>query len=48
MGVTATAYTNSFASACRTTLFYIDTTTDRLLTTADPNNGVLSDVGRSA
>jgi hypothetical protein len=44
-GVSATSYTNSFASACRTTLFYIDTTTDRLLTTADPNAGVLSEVG---
>ena len=36
-GVSAAAYTNSFASACRTTLFYIDTATDRLLTTSDPN-----------
>jgi trimeric autotransporter adhesin len=44
-GVTATAYTNSFAAACRTALFYIDSTTDRLLTTADPNGGVVSDVG---
>ena len=39
-GVTSAAYTNSFASACRTTLFYIDTATDRLLATTDPNSGV--------
>lgn len=45
VGVTGAAYTNSFASACRTTLFYLDTTTDRLLTTSDPNNGVVSEVG---
>ena len=44
-GVSATAYTNSFASACRTTLFYIDINTDRLLTTTDPNAGTLSEVG---
>jgi trimeric autotransporter adhesin len=44
-GVTAAAYTNSFAAACRTTLFYIDSSTDQLLTTADPNAGVLSAVG---
>ncbi len=44
-GVSATAYTNSFASACRTTLFYIDTTTDRLLTTSDPNAGTVSEIG---
>ena len=44
-GVSAAAYTNSFASACRTTLFYIDTTTDRLLTTSDPNLGTLSEIG---
>ncbi|MGH8238854.1 MAG: DUF4394 domain-containing protein, partial [Steroidobacteraceae bacterium] len=44
-GVSATAYTNSFASACRTTLFYIDINTDRLLTTSDPNLGTLSEIG---
>src|SRR5688572_22433731 len=41
-GITATAYTNSFAAACRTTLFYIDTASDSLLTTIDPNLGMLS------
>jgi trimeric autotransporter adhesin len=44
-GVSATAYTNSFAAACRTTLFYIDTDTDSLLTTADPNAGTLTELG---
>jgi len=44
-GVSATAYTNTFAAACRTMLFYLDSTTDRLFNTTDPNNGVLTDVG---
>ncbi len=44
-GVTAAAYTNSFASACRTTLLFIDTATDRLLTTADPNAGTVTEIG---
>jgi hypothetical protein len=44
-GITATAYTNSFAAACRTTLFYIDTATDSLLTTTDPNAGTLTELG---
>jgi predicted small lipoprotein YifL len=44
-GVSATAYTNSFAAACRTALFYISSTTDRLVTTSDPNAGTLTDVG---
>jgi len=44
-GVVDAAYTNSFAAACRTTLFFIDANTDRLLTTADPNAGTLTDVG---
>jgi trimeric autotransporter adhesin len=45
IGVTGVAYTNSFASACRTTLYYLDATTDRLLTTSDPNNGAVSEIG---
>jgi len=44
-GVTAAAYTNNFAATCRTTLFFLDTATDRLLTTADPNAGTVSEVG---
>jgi hypothetical protein len=44
-GVVDAAYTSSFAATCRTTLFYIDATTDKLLTTSDPNNGVITEVG---
>ena len=44
-GVSAAAYTNSFAIACRTTLLFIDTATDRLLTTSDPNAGTVTEVG---
>jgi hypothetical protein len=44
-GVTEVAYTNNFAIACRTTLYYLDTTADRLLSTSDPNNGILTAVG---
>jgi Domain of unknown function (DUF4394) len=45
MGVTDTAYTNSFAATCRTQLFFIDSATDKLLTTADPNGGIVTEVG---
>ena len=44
-GVVEAAYTNDFAATCRTTLYYIDSTTDKLLTTSDPNNGVVAEVG---
>ena len=44
-GITAVSYTNNFADACRTALFYVDTTLDRLLTATDPNAGVLTAVG---
>jgi hypothetical protein len=44
-GVTEVAYTNNFSTACRTTLFYLDTTADRLLTTTAPNDGLLTLVG---
>ncbi|MCW3079573.1 DUF4394 domain-containing protein [Segetibacter sp.] len=43
--VTAVAYTNSFAGATSTTLFDIDTNTDRLYRQDPPNNGVLVDLG---
>jgi trimeric autotransporter adhesin len=43
--VTATSYNNSFSSACRTRLFYINTMTNQLLTTDDPNLGMLVGVG---
>jgi hypothetical protein len=44
-GVVEAGYTNSFAATCRTSLFYVDANTDKLLTTSDPNNGVISEVG---
>lgn len=44
-GITGAAYSNAFGSACRTALYYIDTSTDELLTTADPASGVLTSVG---
>jgi hypothetical protein len=43
--VTAAAYTNNFAGATTTTLYDIDTTTDRLLIQSNPNAGTLTDVG---
>jgi hypothetical protein len=45
MGVTDAAYTNDYATTCRTALFYIDTTTDKLLTTTAPNDGIVTEVG---
>lgn len=44
-GVTAAAYTNSFGATCRTTLFYLDTAANTLLSTSAPNDGVLTTVG---
>jgi hypothetical protein len=44
-GVASAAYTNDFAATCRTALFFIDSTTDKLLTTADPNAGIVTEVG---
>jgi hypothetical protein len=43
--VTAAAYTNSFAGATATTLYDIDTNSDRLLIQNPPNAGTLVDVG---
>jgi len=43
--VTAAAYTNNFAGATTTTLFDIDTQTNRLLRQDPPNNGTLVDIG---
>lgn len=45
MVVTDGAYTNAFAEACRTRLYYLDSSGDRLLSTSDPNAGVLTAVG---
>ncbi len=45
IGVTEVAYTNNFSSTCRTTAFYLDTTSDRLLVSADASSGILTVVG---
>lgn len=44
-GVNGAAYSDAFAGACRTTLYYIDATTDQLLTTSDPDSGAVAVVG---
>jgi hypothetical protein len=44
-GVTGAAYTNSFAAACRTTLYFVDSINDKLLVTNDPNGGTVSEIG---
>jgi uncharacterized protein DUF4394 len=44
-GVNGAAYTNAFAAACRSTAYFIDSTTDELLTSGDANGGALSVVG---
>ncbi|MEY4546806.1 MAG: hypothetical protein RL685_3001 [Pseudomonadota bacterium] len=41
----AAAYSNSFAAACRTRLYIIDTTTGKLLLQDPPNAGTLSEIG---
>ena len=43
--ITAAAYTNSFGVSTTTTLYDIDTNTDRLLIQSNPNAGTLTDVG---
>ena len=45
MGVTDAAYTSNFAATCRTQLYFIDPSTDKLLTTTDPNAGTVTEVG---
>ena len=45
LGVTGAAYTNNFAIACRTTLFFVDSINDKLLVTNDPNGGAVTEVG---
>ena len=44
-GVTEVGYTNNFAAACRTTVFYLDTTADRLMTSVNASAGMLTPVG---
>ncbi len=45
IGITEVAYTNNFTTACRTTPYYIDTTADRLMISANASGGVLTPVG---
>jgi len=42
---TGAAYTNSFASACRTALYVIDTASRKLMLQSPPNDGVLTAIG---
>jgi hypothetical protein len=44
-GVVGAAYTNAFAAACRSSAYFIDATTDELLTTSNASDGALSVVG---
>jgi len=44
-GVTAVAYSNTFREACRTTIYYLDSSAGRLLTATDPNAGTVFAVG---
>lgn len=44
-GISGAAYDNAFAGACRTRLYYIDTATDQLLSTDDPNGGAAMVIG---
>lgn len=45
IGITEVGYTNNFASACRVTVYYLDTTADRLMTSVNASAGVLTPVG---
>ncbi len=44
-GISEVGYTNNFASACRNTVFYIDTSGDRLMTSVNASAGILTAVG---
>jgi len=44
-GLTAAGYTDNFAATCRTKLYAIDATTDRLLLQDPPNDGATAAVG---
>lgn len=44
-GITEVGYTNNFTSTCRTTPYYIDSTSDRLMTSANASGGVLTPIG---
>jgi hypothetical protein len=44
-GISEVAYTNNFATACRNTVYYIDTSGDRLMTSVNASAGILTAVG---
>lgn len=44
-GISEVAYTNNFAAACRNTVYYIDTSGDRLMTSVNASAGILTPVG---
>jgi hypothetical protein len=44
-GISEVGYTNNFANACRNTVFYIDSSNDRLMTSANASIGILTPVG---
>jgi hypothetical protein len=44
-GVNGAAYSNAFSAACRASLYYLDSSTDELLTTDAAGGGVLRSVG---
>ena len=44
-GISEVAYTNNFAAACRNTVYYIDTSGDRLMTSVNASAGILTAVG---
>jgi hypothetical protein len=43
--ISEVAYTNNFAATCRNTVFYIDTGSDRLMTSVNASAGILTPVG---
>jgi len=45
VGITGVAYSNSFKEACRTTIYYLNSASGMLLTSADPNAGTVFNVG---
>ncbi|MET0534774.1 MAG: DUF4394 domain-containing protein, partial [Steroidobacter sp.] len=44
-GISEVGYTNNFSATCRTTVFYIDTSSDRLMTSVNASAGILTAVG---
>jgi len=44
-GISGAAYTMNFPQACRTTLYYLNSSSGMLMTSADPNGGTLFNVG---